>query len=136
MTEKREKMKLLIACKTKADLEQLKTKIEGLGHEVLAVTSLARVTNLLNAHNLVDGIVTECYLDGFNGTDIIAKVGYSTPACIVGSKQKIVNSLLKKFCFKNSSFLPHVGNLESQWPHIHNWVKELELLTQPIAQNA
>lgn len=114
-------MQILIACQDKDKLKCFKQKIEGDGYEVIGVSSRETLGNLLNAGYRIDAIITEYWLDGFYGHDVVAKVGYYTPTLIWGARLQLLNAVLRAVSFPKTTFIRDAVDVEN----ISQYVAEL-----------
>ncbi len=115
-------MDILIAIAKEEERKQLKAALDEQGHNVMAITSLVHLRNLLGANYSVGYIVADNQLDGYTGTQIIEKVGFYTPALIIGANNRFVNFILRKRCFPNATFSPTEVDLRKKRELIHAWL--------------
>lgn len=107
-------MRVLLGCTDKGKLEEFKQTLEADGHEVLAVSSKQNWENLIRAGYVtnVQGVISEYWLGSFYGHDLVAKVGFCTPALIWDARRSFKNSILKHVSFPNLTFTDEVMEVE------------------------
>lgn len=120
-------MRILIACTDAGKLRKMKEAVEQQGHEAVAVGTKESLDNILNAGYSIDAIMAEYWMGNFYGHDIIAKVGFTTPALIWGSRNAFCNHVLRMVSFPNATFKRESVEVETLPSHL------TELLSVSVA---
>ena len=104
-------MRIIVGCRDKKTLEELKRALEAQGHTVLAVSSRESWQNLVNAgyHTKTEAVIAEHVLGGILGHDLVMGVNCYLPALIFNVKDswfnKIANALLTRVSLPNTRFI-------------------------------
>lgn len=125
-------MKIVVATKgteqkDKERRSKFETDLKALGHIVMSICNPAQLNNLLRAGYQIDCIVTDHQLEGWEGTEIIAKVGHYTPTLVFSAKSKFVNYILKKGRFPNTTFAQNETDPRKNWGVLIDWLANVEL---------
>ena len=103
-------MLIIVGCTDKKKLQEFKEELEVAGHTVLEVSSKESWHNLVNAgsHRKAEAVISEHWLNGFYGHDIVAKIGFHTPALIWNVEKNwynaLANTILRIVSFPNTIF--------------------------------
>ncbi|MES2749122.1 MAG: hypothetical protein V4606_01890 [Patescibacteria group bacterium] len=103
-------MLIIVGCSDEKKLQKFKKELEAGNHEVLAVSSKESWQNLIRDESYLraEAVISEHWLNGFYGHDMVAKIGHHTPALIWNVKKNwfnvLTNKVLQLVSFPNTVF--------------------------------